>query len=107
MSKQFYVVSLAHTKKWDGVITLWNPNDAGYCYRLERAGKYKEEDIRAHASYYNDGVNSIAVECSTLEKLATKVGETPAQALDWNVDTGDAVVKFSRLRSVKARRFKL
>lgn len=45
MSKQYYIVSLKHTSKGDTALTLWGPNNAGYCYNQSRAGIYTEEDV--------------------------------------------------------------
>lgn len=35
-----YIVSLKHTNKKDKFLTLWRPDNKGYCYPLELAGLY-------------------------------------------------------------------
>lgn len=38
----FFIISLRHTHRSDPYMTLWRPNDAGYCYAKENAGTYDE-----------------------------------------------------------------
>jgi hypothetical protein len=75
----FYVISLKHTRREDRYITLWKPNDRGYCFRTPNAGRYPEETIRAHLGYYNTGT-SIAVPCDIIDAIT--VMTTPADCLD-------------------------
>lgn len=35
----FYVISVHHTQRRDRYITLWRPDDRGYCWRTIVAGK--------------------------------------------------------------------
>jgi hypothetical protein len=65
----FYIVSVKHTKREDKYITLWRPDDKGYCYRTEFAGKYSAERITAHLSYYHTGYD-VAVPCEVLDAIA-------------------------------------
>jgi len=51
MSKQeYYIISLKHTEKRDEYITLWRPNNAGYCYSKESAGTYEIPEKGYHDS---------------------------------------------------------
>lgn len=59
-----YVISLKHTHKKDDFITLWRPDNRGYCYAKEYAGVY-EELIEG----YHNGDCAKAVEVSVLDKL--------------------------------------
>lgn len=63
----FYIVSVKHTKRSDKYITVWRPNDAGYCWPLSWAGKYSEFDVLENLSYYNRGDDTIAVPCALLD----------------------------------------
>ena len=38
----YYIISLKHTHKEDKYITLWRPNNSGYCYSQDQAGRYSE-----------------------------------------------------------------
>lgn len=40
---EYYIVSVKHTSKADTALTLWGPNNAGYCYNKSRAGIYTQE----------------------------------------------------------------
>jgi hypothetical protein len=71
--QEYIVVSVNHTERRDKYITLWNPKNAGYCYRIEVAGKYTEEEINGHLSYYNSGDNTVAVKREVIEALAVPV----------------------------------
>lgn len=37
---EYYVISLAHTHRKDKYITLWRPDNKGYCWPLPLAGTY-------------------------------------------------------------------
>jgi hypothetical protein len=65
----YYVVSVKHTKREDPYITLWNPDNKGYCYRIEVAGKYTESTIAAHLGYYHTGCSNIAVKCEVIDAM--------------------------------------
>jgi hypothetical protein len=71
MSKQdFYIVNLSHTARNDRYITIWRPNDRGYCWALSRAGKYQYEHVMSHLGYYNSGCTNVAVPCGVLDEVA-------------------------------------
>ena len=44
----YYVISLNHTHRQDNYITLWRPDNKGYCYAKEDAGNYEEVDEDYH-----------------------------------------------------------
>lgn len=75
----FYIVSLKHTRREDRYITLWKPNDRGYCFRTTNAGRYSEDMVRAHLGYYNTGCN-IAVPCDVID--SRPVMTTPRDQFD-------------------------
>lgn len=43
-----YVISLTHTMRHEKYITLWRPNNAGYCYSKEMAGFYEKPKCGYH-----------------------------------------------------------
>lgn len=59
-----YIISLKHTNKGDQFITLWRPNDAGYCWFKEDAGKYAKPK-----KDYHDSDDSIPITFEDAEKL--------------------------------------
>lgn len=69
----FIVISLKHTKRIDKAITLWRPDDRGYCWTLERAGRYPEPQVMERLGYYNSGCSNIAVPIDLVERLACEV----------------------------------
>jgi len=73
MSDEYIVISVKHTKRTDPYITLWNPEDEGYCFRIEAAGRYDQGRILANISYYNSGCDSVAVRHDDLIALAVQV----------------------------------
>lgn len=77
--KEFYVISLKHTRRDHRYVTFWRPDDKGYTIRASTAGRYTEERVRAHLGYYNGGV-SIAVPCEVIDPLT--VMTTPADCYD-------------------------
>jgi hypothetical protein len=73
MSEQlYYVVSVHHTKRDDPYLLLWNPDDKGYCHRIEIAGRYPQSHIAAHLDYYHNGDRSIAVKCEVIDAMAVQ-----------------------------------
>lgn len=71
--KEFIIVSVNHTQRRDKYITLWNPNNAGYCYRTEVAGIYTKDDVMNNLKYYNSGSNTVAVDAEVIKSLAVPV----------------------------------
>ncbi|MCP1649445.1 hypothetical protein [Pseudomonas nitroreducens] len=70
---EFIVISVKHTKRRHKAITLWRPDDRGYCWTLERAGRYEEPRVLEHLGYYNSGCTNIAVPLTLVEQLAGEV----------------------------------
>jgi len=48
-----YIISLMHSHRKDQFITLWRPDDAGYCYDFKNAGIYPEPKKGYHDSDIN------------------------------------------------------
>lgn len=66
----YYILSLTHLDP-DHYI-WWRSNAAGYCTRLDWAGKYTEEEINDPNKRYNDGINTKAIPCDEVDKVAIK-----------------------------------
>lgn len=49
----YYIISLTHTMRHEKYITLWRPNNAGYCYSKENAGVYESYIEGYHNSENN------------------------------------------------------
>ncbi len=43
-----YIVSLKHTMRGEKYITLWRPNNSGYCYSKENSGFYENPMLGYH-----------------------------------------------------------
>ncbi|MBF05009.1 MAG: hypothetical protein CMP76_17165 [Flavobacterium sp.] len=43
-----YIVSLTHTMRHEKYVTLWRPNNSGYCYSKEMAGFYENPEYGYH-----------------------------------------------------------
>lgn len=48
-----YVISLCHTQKKDTYMTLWRPDNKGYCLSKEMAGVYEDPKTGYHDSETN------------------------------------------------------
>lgn len=59
-----YIISLTHTNKGDKFITLWRPNNAGYCYAKEMAGLYETPE-----QGYHDSDTNMPIQKTTAEGL--------------------------------------
>lgn len=70
-----YIVNLSHTQRSHRYLTIWRPDNRGYCWPLNWAGRYPLETVKEHLGYYNDGLNNVAVPCEVLERIA--VAPTP------------------------------
>lgn len=60
---KYYIISTKHTGPNDEFITLWRPDNAGYCYAKEHAGIYE-----GYKSGYHD-VSDIPVKVEVLGPL--------------------------------------
>jgi hypothetical protein len=72
MSKKYHVVSLKHTNKKDNYVTLWRPDNKGYCYMVEAAGVYGEADL---IPGYHDGDDNVPIEIGSLDKWLIRDGD--------------------------------
>lgn len=54
----YIIFSLEHTNRKDKFFTLWRPDNAGYTYMLDSAGRYTDIEIGYH--HRSDG-GSVAV----------------------------------------------
>lgn len=61
----YYVISLKHTHRHDKYITLWRPDNRGYCYAKEDAGIYQE----IKDGYHNLEGDSLPFESKLLDGL--------------------------------------
>jgi hypothetical protein len=57
----YCIVSFSHTNKTDKYITLWRPDNAGYCYPISFAGRYKGYERGYHDSDGNIPVPIVAI----------------------------------------------
>jgi hypothetical protein len=63
----YYIISLKHTNKREKFITLWRPNNAGYCFAKEYAGVYDEIE-----EGYHNGEGQLPIKISDAEPLFVK-----------------------------------
>lgn len=63
----YYIISLKHTNREDKYITLWRPNNSGYCYVKEDAGIYNEIE----EGYHNCEGDSLPIELEKLDQFFT------------------------------------
>lgn len=68
--KEFYIVSLQHTKRRDYYITFWRPGNKGYALPFSWAGKYGRDTVLGNLGYYNQGIDALAVDAVAIEKIA-------------------------------------
>lgn len=59
----YYIISLKHTHKEDKYITLWRPDNSGYCYAQDQSGKYEE----IIDGYHNGEGDSLPIEVEKLD----------------------------------------
>lgn len=64
----YYVISLTHTNRHEYYITLWRPNNAGYCYSRDQAGTYED-----YKPGYHENEGNMVVTTEKLEPLFQKV----------------------------------
>ncbi|WP_437310095.1 hypothetical protein [Sorangium sp. So ce388] len=96
----YYVLSLRHSKQSDGVLTWCGPDNSGYVFRLEHAGRYLESEIAARRSYYDDGENARAIPCDVVAAMSRTVREVGAAAVDPQPET-DRVVRYRHKGALK------
>jgi len=49
----YLIISLTHTIRHEKYVTLWRPNNAGYCYSKDMAGVYESPDEGYHNNQDN------------------------------------------------------
>jgi hypothetical protein len=59
---QYYIISLKHTSKGDTALTFFGPNNCGYTWHRDRAGKYTYEDAVKFS-----GPDAPMVECAKVD----------------------------------------
>lgn len=65
-----YIISLANTIRTESFITLWRPNNAGYCFSFEMAGKY---DVPEKG--YHDSQDNTPIKIQEAEKIAITLSD--------------------------------
>lgn len=75
IEREFYVISLKHSGRRE-MFLFWRANDAGYTSDLDQAGRYTEEQIAADQRAYNNGTDTIAVACKSVEVLSHRAVST-------------------------------
>lgn len=67
---EMFIMSVKWTKKPDPYITFWGPDDSGYLWPIEEAGRYTEDHVRINMGYYHDGSRTLAVPVAAVLKHA-------------------------------------
>lgn len=67
---EFFFLSLKHTRPGDTVLTWWRPNQRGYVWNLDDAGRYTAEEAKTL-----DGVSSVAIPCEVALAAACRYVE--------------------------------
>lgn len=60
----YYIISLQHTHRTDKYITLWRPDNKGYCYSKESAGIYETPKEN-----YHDSPSNVPIKVEDAENL--------------------------------------
>lgn len=108
---EYFIVDV-RAKMRGKYITLWRPDNAGYCWPLPWAGRYSEEQVCARQDYYttkvfshsapnNDGraYERYPVPCEVVERIA----EQPERG-DVDGDAGPVVRNTKKNRDFLLRR---
>lgn len=59
---EYYIISLKHTSKGDTALLFFGPNNRGYTYNRDSAGRYSYEDAKKYSSE-----DSPMVECEKVD----------------------------------------
>lgn len=51
----------------------WGPDNSGYTYQLDKAGRYSREKVLSSLTYYHNSSNTLAIPCQLAEQEAVKV----------------------------------
>jgi hypothetical protein len=70
VSKEYYIYSFHSTPD---LMLWWRANNAGYTTRLDDAGRYTEEQVRAEPDYYDNRTETVAVPCDVVDDAAVRV----------------------------------
>lgn len=100
----FYLLSLAHSKRRDGVVLWHQPKFLDYTYRLEQAGKFTAAEVASR-----DDDRNLPVPVEVVDALAELAGAVMAPGMDGDATSGDRdpahhVVRFEYVQALKARR---
>jgi hypothetical protein len=74
----YYIISLKHSKPKDLYLTLWRPDNAGYCYSKQMAGCYETPE-----EGYHNSESSMPITVEQAEKLFIKA--------DWDGEERDMI----------------
>lgn len=66
----YYLLSLKYTLPRNNVLTWWGKDRCGYCWDLEKAGKYTEQEAK---KLVGDGETTVMVPCEKAEAQAKRV----------------------------------
>jgi hypothetical protein len=72
--KQYYIISCKHTSKGDTALLFFGPNNSGYTYQRDKAGRYNNEDAVKYS-----GPDCPMVECEKVDPFwmnAVDFGDT-------------------------------
>jgi len=53
---KYFIISFKHTGRKNKYITLWRPNNAGYCYPIELAGQYNGYEDGYHRDVEGENI---------------------------------------------------
>ena len=74
-SQMYYIFSVKWTKDGGEVATWWRADSNGYCFRMDGAGKYTQEQIDEHPDHYNNGYSTVAIPCEVVDERIIQVVE--------------------------------
>lgn len=81
MAIEYLLWSPKHTHSSHCFMTFWGPNNAGYVFRMDWAGRYAEADVAAAPSYYDSGYGAVAVPAEFVLARAVPSMEESGEAL--------------------------
>ena len=67
----YYILSLTHNHLES--LVFQRPNNSGYTYILELAGKYTREQVEAKKYYYDNGKDTKAIPCHLLDEFVVRI----------------------------------
>ena len=109
MSEEFFVVDVREC--WlnpmrHPFVTLWGPDNCGYVYSLDRAGRYTHETLEAGYHYKHTygslrGLERYPVPCTYVESIAQPVPDNIRHR--WRDVCGPIVINSGALRTLLRR----